>query len=58
VAPSHTCPGTRPGLDRARFGYLGAGVFNDGIVGVAPLFWAMLGLGIRIDVDGSCLFTY
>jgi O-Antigen ligase len=33
-------------------GYLGAGLFNDSIVGVAPVFWALLGLGIRLNVEG------
>ena len=33
-------------------GYLGAGLFNDSIVGVAPLAWAMVGLGLRMNVEG------
>ena len=31
-------------------GYLVAGVFNDYIVSVAPLFWITLGLGISINI--------
>ena len=34
-------------------GYLGAGLFNDSIVGVAPVFWALLGLGIRMNVQST-----
>lgn len=30
-------------------GYLGAGVFNDSIVSVAPIFWAILGVGIAVN---------
>lgn len=30
-------------------GYLFAGIFNDQIVSVAPLFWCILGLGISIN---------
>jgi len=30
-------------------GYLGAGIFNDNIVSVAPLFWIILGLGVGIN---------
>ncbi len=29
--------------------YLGAGIFNDNVVSVAPLFWIILGLGIAIN---------
>lgn len=29
-------------------GYLGAGLFNDSVVSVAPLFWVFLGLGINL----------
>lgn len=29
--------------------YLAAGLFNDSIVSVAPLFWIMLGLGIAVN---------
>lgn len=28
--------------------YLIAGIFNDSVVSVAPIFWALLGLGIRL----------
>ena len=31
-------------------GYLTAGIFNDHIVSVAPLFWIILGLGISINL--------
>lgn len=30
-------------------GYLSAGIFNDSVISVAPLFWIMLGLGISIN---------
>ncbi len=30
-------------------GYLGAGIFNDSVVSVAPVFWVLLGLGIAIN---------
>jgi hypothetical protein len=30
-------------------GYLVAGIFNDGIVSVSPVFWVLLGLGISIN---------
>jgi O-antigen ligase len=33
-------------LALAVIGYLGAGFFNDSIVAVAPIFWALLGVGI------------
>ncbi len=33
-------------LALAIIGYLGAGFFNDSIVSVAPIFWALLGVGI------------
>jgi len=32
-------------------GYLVAGLFNDSTVAVAPVFWTILGLGIRMNVD-------
>ncbi|MGB4439227.1 MAG: O-antigen ligase family protein [Sedimentibacter sp.] len=31
-------------------GYLAAGLFNDSVTSVAPLFWLILGLGISINV--------
>lgn len=31
-------------------GYLGAAIFNDSVVSVAPVFWAILGLGISINI--------
>lgn len=30
-------------------GYLGAGIFNDSIVSVAPIFWVLLGVGIAVN---------
>lgn len=30
-------------------GYLGAGVFNDSVISVAPIFWILLGVGIAIN---------
>ena len=32
-------------------GYLGAALFNDSVVSVAPVFWAVLGLGVRMNVE-------
>ena len=36
-------------LTLAIIGYLGAGFFNDSIVSVAPIFWALLGVGIAAN---------
>lgn len=33
----------------AVIGYLGAGIFNDSIVSVAPIFWILLGTGMGIN---------
>lgn len=33
----------------AVIGYLGAGIFNDSVVPVAPIFWILLGAGIAIN---------
>jgi len=33
----------------AVIGYLGAGFFNDSVVSVAPIFWALLGVGIAAN---------
>lgn len=30
-------------------GYLGAGIFNDSIISVAPIFWIILGTGIALN---------
>ena len=30
-------------------GYLGAGIFNDSIISVAPIFWILLGAGMAIN---------
>jgi hypothetical protein len=32
-------------------GYLGASLFNDSVVSVAPVFWALLGVGIRMNLE-------
>ena len=36
-------------LALAIIGYLGAGFFNDSIVSVAPIFWALFGVGIACN---------
>lgn len=33
----------------AAIGYLSAGIFNDSVTSVAPLFWIILGIGISIN---------
>ena len=30
-------------------GYLGAGIFNDSVISVAPIFWILLGVGVAIN---------
>ncbi|PHV70158.1 polymerase [Sporanaerobium hydrogeniformans] len=30
-------------------GYLGAGLFNDSVISVAPIFWILLGIGLAIN---------
>jgi hypothetical protein len=49
--------GVRDGIGAACFagvvGYLGAGMFNDSVVGVAPVFWVLLGLGMRMIADAG-----
>lgn len=37
------------GIFVAVCGYLGAGIFNDSVVSVAPVFWMLLGMGISIN---------
>ncbi|MGE4272445.1 MAG: O-antigen ligase family protein [Desulfitobacterium sp.] len=37
------------GVFVAIIGYLGAAVFNDSVVSVAPVFWCLLGLGVSIN---------
>jgi hypothetical protein len=37
------------GIFVAVVGYLGAGIFNDSVVSVAPVFWVLLGMGISIN---------
>jgi hypothetical protein len=32
-------------------GYLLAAFFNDSVVGVAPVFWVLVGLGVRMNVE-------
>ena len=45
----------RAGIGLACFvgvvGYLSAALFNDSVVCVAPVFWIVLGLGIRMNVE-------
>jgi hypothetical protein len=47
--------GLRGGIGVACFvsvvGYLGSVLFNDSVVCVAPVFWALLGLGIRVNIE-------
>lgn len=33
----------------AIIGYLGAGIFNDSVISVAPIFWILLGVGMAIN---------
>ncbi|MBU3127139.1 O-antigen ligase family protein [Clostridium tagluense] len=37
------------GIFVAVVGYLGAAIFNDSVVSVAPVFWILLGMGISIN---------
>ena len=37
------------GIFVAVVGYLGAAIFNDSVVSVAPVFWILLGVGISIN---------
>lgn len=37
------------GITLAIIGYLGAGFFNDSIVSIAPIFWALLGIGVATN---------
>jgi len=37
------------GIFVAVVGYLGASIFNDSVVSVAPVFWILLGMGISIN---------
>lgn len=37
------------GILLAIVGYLGAGIFNDSIVSVAPIFWVLLGTGMAVN---------
>ena len=48
-------------LDASIFGYLMTSIFNDSVVSVAPIYWAMLGIFLSImvsrkDMDKSKLF--
>lgn len=38
------------GICLGTFGYLAAGMFNDSMVGVAPVFWILLGCGVAINM--------
>ena len=38
-------------LDASIFGYLITSLFNDSVVSVAPLYWAMLGIFLSILVS-------
>lgn len=38
------------GILTAIIGYLAAGMFNDHIISVSPIFWALIGLGISINL--------
>jgi hypothetical protein len=38
------------GIFAAIMGYLGAGLFNDSVVSVAPIFWVLFGLGLNINL--------
>lgn len=40
---------TGAALALAVIGYLGAGFFNDSIVSVAPIFWALFGVGVAVN---------
>lgn len=40
---------TGVGIFLAVAGYLVAGVFNDSVLGVAPVFWILLGMGVGIN---------
>jgi F0F1-type ATP synthase assembly protein I len=31
-------------------GYLTAGMFNDSVNSIAPIFWILLGLGVSINI--------
>ena len=37
------------GIMLAIVGYLGAGIFNDSAVAVAPIFWILLGAGMAVN---------
>lgn len=37
------------GIFLGAVGYLGAGMFNDAIVSIAPVFWALLGIGFSLN---------
>lgn len=34
-------------------GYLGAGIFNDSVISVAPIFWILLGVGVAVNYKQS-----
>jgi len=41
---------TGVGILAAFTGYVVAGLFNDSIISVAPVFWILLGIGISINL--------
>ena len=34
-------------------GYLGAGIFNDSVISVAPVFWVLFGVGVAINYQNT-----
>jgi O-antigen ligase len=38
--------------------YLTAGLFNDSVISVAPVFWTILGLGIAVEINRSYNFQF
>ena len=37
----------------AVIGYLGAGIFNDSVISVAPIFWVIFGVGVAVNYQNS-----
>lgn len=37
----------------AIIGYLGAGIFNDSVISVAPIFWVIFGVGVAVNYQNS-----
>jgi hypothetical protein len=46
---NHPFFGLSVGLLTGIIGYLGAGIFNDSIVSVAPVFWVLFGTGLSVN---------